>query len=57
MLGEIGSASAEDIASYQDIINDNGLSEIHFYTFTEDVAQECWNAMRGLTDPTPMPSV
>jgi hypothetical protein len=57
MLGEIGSASAEDIASYQDIINDNGLSEIHFYTFTEDVAQECWNAMRGLTDPAPMPSV
>jgi hypothetical protein len=55
MLGEIEAASADDIASYQDIINEHRLSEIHFYTFTKGVPQVCWIAMRGLTDPPPVP--
>jgi hypothetical protein len=56
MLGEIESASAEEISSYQSIINDNRLTEIHFYTFTENVPQENWNAMRDLTDPPATPT-
>jgi len=52
MLGEIESASAAEIASYQDIINQHRLREIHFYTFAENVPQDCWDAMRDLTDPS-----
>jgi len=54
MLGEIEAASAAEIASYQEIINARQLSEIHLYAYTDHVGQDCWKAIRDLTDPTPV---
>ena len=54
MLGEIEAASAAEIKSYQDIIDTHQLSEIHFYTHTEDVKRDRWEAVRDLTNPTPI---
>jgi hypothetical protein len=51
ILGQIKRTSAADIANYQKIINEHKLSEVHFYTYEDDITQDRWDAMRSLEDP------
>jgi hypothetical protein len=48
LIGEIAGVKAAEIDAYQDIIDANGIGEIHFYTFTDDVPAENWDALRRL---------
>jgi hypothetical protein len=48
IIGEIESNKADEIQRFRSIMDFNSITEIHFYTYTDDVPSENWDALRNL---------
>jgi hypothetical protein len=48
VIGEIASVTAQEIGSYSAIIAANKLSEVHLYTYDDDVPAANWATMKNL---------
>ena len=52
IIGQIAEVEAADISAYQNIISGNGLTELHFYTYENNISQDRLDAMRALGTST-----
>jgi hypothetical protein len=48
IIGEIESNKADEITRFGTIMNTYGLSEVHFYTYTDKVPSPNWDALKKL---------